>query len=309
MPMNVSCTAGNRVFSLKNPVMPAPGSYGNIVEYRDIVDLSKLGAVVPNSFMIEDGVPSPRDKYCVTDCGYLSSYGPNNVSLGTFIDQYMHLLPDGPALIVNLKAKTMEDMAAMAAMSSKVDRIEGIEINLNCPYGGGGPAYWTDAKQLDRLVRMVREAAGSKLLFANAPGGDYNMKAMADVLQPAGVDIFVPFNCVNGIAVDVRKRTFQGGGYFGAGVKPYTLSRLREAVSVFSIPVIGSGGITRAEDVIEYILLGAFAVRIGSSNLMRPDFMQNLLDDLAVLMDELGIDSLDAIRGSARQAHAGFFRE
>lgn len=100
-------------------------------------------------------------------------------------------------------------------------------------------------------------------------------------------------------AVNIRTRQVQGGGYFGPGIKPLALARLREAADVFRIPVIGAGGITCAEDVLEYIMAGAFAVQVGSANLTRPDFMMHLLKDLERLMEELGITSLDEVRGSA----------
>ena len=125
------------------------------------------------------------------------------------------------------------------------------------------PLYWKDWEKLDGLMRIVRKAAGDKPVIAKAPGGIYPMEEMARVLEGAGTDMFVPFNCVDGCAVNIWKRTLQSGGYFGPGIKPLALSRCREACSVFHIPVIGAGGITCAEDVIEYIMVGAFAVQLS----------------------------------------------
>jgi dihydroorotate dehydrogenase (NAD+) catalytic subunit len=306
--MQVTCHTGGRTFSLANPVMSAPGGVGNVVEFRHLTDLTKLGAVIPNSLMNQDGAPSAATKFCCADAGFISAYGANNISLQNFIDEQMPLLPDGPKLIVDLKARTMAEMAEMAALAAKTKRIDCIEINLICPYGTGEPAYYSDPDKLKRLVGGVKDVSGGKPVIAKAPGGDFSMRYMAEVLQESGIDMFVSFNCLNGCSIDIRTRTYRcgaggGGGFFGAGIKPYALSRLREAASAFSIPVIGAGGINSAEDVIEYILAGAFAVQIGSANLKRPDFMEKLLVDLEKLMNELDIHSLDEIRGTAKVAH------
>lgn len=281
--------------------MPAPGGFGNVIEFAGAMDLTRLGALIPNSLMIADGQPSPRDKFRHTECGYLSAFGPNNISLARFIDEVLPALPEGiPPVIVDLKARSIREMAEVVRMAADAPGIGGIEVNLNCPYGTGEPLYSQDESQLAALLREARRAAGGKLLIAKAPGGFFPMAPMARVLEGEGADLFVSFNAIDGLSIDIRTRRAQGGGYFGPGIKPFALSRCREAVRAFQIPVIGAGGITRAEDVIEYILAGAFAVQVGSANLTRPDAMANMLDELPVLMESLGIDSLDAIRGAAQ---------
>lgn len=220
--------------------------------------------------------------------------------MATFIREVLPLLPEGSApVIIDIKARSIEEMAESVALAAKEEKIMAVEINLNCPYASPQPPYYQNPEMFKKLILEARKAAGEKLLIAKAPGGIYPMAPMAQVLEDGGVDMFVPFNCVDGCAVDIRTRKVQGGGYFGPGIKPLALSRLREAASVFHIPVIGAGGITCAEDVMEYIMLGAFAVQVGSANLTRPDFMMGLLKDLERLTEELGIKSLDEIRGCA----------
>ena len=280
--------------------MSAPGSFGNILEYKDFVDLEKLGALIPNSMLKEDGSPNGINKFLMVPHGYLSSFGPNNMGVATFIREVLPLLPEGSApVIIDIKARSIEEMAESVALAAKEEKIMAVEINLNCPYASPQPPYYQNPEMFKKLILEARKAAGEKLMIAKAPGGIYPMAPMAQVLEDGGVDMFVPFNCVDGCAVDIRTRKVQGGGYFGPGIKPLALSRLREAASVFHIPVIGAGGITCAEDVMEYIMLGAFAVQVGSANLTRPDFMMELLKDLERLTEELGIKSLDEIRGCA----------
>lgn len=299
MNMQVSCTIGGKPFTLQNPVMPGPGSYGNVIEFAPFEDLSRLGALVPNSMMSQDGSPSMNNKFARAPYGYLSAFGPNNISLKTFSETVLDKLPKGVPVIVDLKSKTMEEMAEMAAFAAATPGIAAIEVNLNCPYAAPGPAYWQDAAQLEKLMRMVKDNAGGKPVLAKGPGGLYPLAPMIEVLEAAGTDMFVPFNCISGLAVDVRARTTQGGGYFGPGVKPIGIAVCKEAASIAKIPVVGAGGITCAEDVLEYIMAGAFAVQVGSANLTRPDFLGGLLDDLEALMAELGIESLDEVRGVA----------
>lgn len=298
--MQVTCKVRGREIRLKNPLMTAPGGFGNILEYQGFNDLEKLGALIPNSMLSQDGSPNRINKFLMLPHGYLSSFGPNNMGLKTFIQEVLPKLPpDAAPVIVDLKAKSMEEMEESVALAAETEKIWGIEINLNCPYASAEAPYYRDAKKLEKLVTGARKAAGEKLLIAKAPGGIYPMQEMADVLEAGGMDMFVPFNCIDGCAVDIRTGKVQGGGYFGAGIKPVAMARLREAAAVFKIPVIGAGGITCAADVLEYLMLGAFAVQVGSANLTRPDFIMRLLGELEALVRELGIEDLDKIRGSA----------
>lgn len=306
--MQVSCKIREKTFVMKNPVMSAPGGFGNVIEYGDIVDLKLLGAVIPNSMMRDCGGPNGINKFKVTPHGYLSSFGPNNMSLRMFIDQVLPALPaDVTPVIVDIKAKSMEEMGESVALAARTEKIGAIEVNLNCPYSSPEPLYWKEAKKLEALMTIVRKEAGDKIVIAKAPGGIYPMDEMADILEKTGTDMFVPFNCVDGCSIDIRTRALQSGGYFGPGIKPLALSRCREAANVCRIPVIGAGGITCAEDVIEYMMAGAFAVQIGSANLTRPDFMTGLLADLQRVTKELGISSFEEIRGCAAMAKAGLW--
>lgn len=307
MNLQVSCTLGDKCFTLQNPIMPAPGSYGNIIEFANYEDLTRLGALIPNSMLSTDGSPSVNNKFARVPCGYLSAFGPNNISLQTFIDTVLDRLPDNVPVIVDLKSRDMEEMAELTALAARTAKIAAIEINLTCPYGVPGHAYWQDPAQLEKLLRMVRESAGDKPLIAKGAGGLYPLAPVIHALEETGVDMFVPFNCISGLSVDIYSRTTQGGGYFGPGIKPIGLSICKEAASLTKMPVIGAGGITCAKDVLEYIMAGAFAVQVGSANLTRPDFMGRLLDDLAVLMQGLGIKSLNEVRGVAAPLKTALF--
>lgn len=314
MNLQVSCQTSRGTLTLRNPIMPAAGSYGNILEYKDLVDLRLLGAVIPNSFMSAEGKPLPAVKYHQTEFGFISAFGPNNMSLKRFIETVLpQFPPDCPPIIVNLKAVSMEDMLELAALAAGEERIDGIEINYNCPYGQSSePAYWLDPAKLERMTAGVKRVAADKLVIAKVPTGPFLMDGIPEAAEAGGADLFVSFNGLKGAAVDIQSRTYRcglggGGGYSGVGVKPFGLSRCREALSKLKIPVIGAGGIACAEDVMEYILAGAYAVQVGSANLTRPDLMHQIIADLHTLMERLGISCLDDVRGTAKVVRRHLF--
>lgn len=289
---------------LKNPIMPAAATFGNIIEYEKYVNLEALGAVIPNSMFINTGSPTKAKKTCKTREGFLSALSRNNISIHQFCDDILHHLPyDKTPVIIDMKAGDDAEMVELAAFINTVPEIAGIEINLNCPYGGSGLPYWKRGNDvLHSLVAMVRKAAPDKYLIAKSPGGTLDAGEIAKVCESAGADAFTSFCNLNGMSLNIRTGKFRcaasgAGGFSGPALKPLCLAQCYKAAKAVNIPVLGTGGICTAEDVLEYIMAGAAAVQVGSANLSRPDLMIKILDDLKVLMEELHITSLDEIRG------------
>ncbi len=173
--------------------------------------------------------------------------------------------------------------------------LAGLEINLNCPYGNMAvPSYWKNIDQVTELIIRTKKAARDKILWFKAPTAEYPVKEIVAAVQENG-----------GYAIDIETRKFRcgswgGGGYSGPALKPYAIMCTHNSSKNAKIPVIGSGGIVCAKDVIEHIMAGAHAVQIGSANLMRPDFMARLIEELEALMDQMHIESLDEVRGCAK---------
>ena len=266
--------------------------------------MKRLGAIVTNSFSIKAGSPSPARRFYQDDYGFVSSFGANNMPYKRFLAEILPRLPhETTPVIMDLKAWDMEEMAEFVAILSEVEELAAIEVNLNCPYGNMAvPSYWKDPATLDALLAKVRAAAGQKPLWIKAPTAEYPFADVVRAARKNGADAFVSFNALGGCAIDVATRqyrsgTFGGGGYSGPGLKPYALSCARACAGVAGIPVIAAGGITRVDDVLEYLLAGAHAVQVGSANLMLPDVMIRLIDGLEVRMEELGAADLDAVRG------------
>lgn len=291
---------------LKNPIMSAAGTFGYALEYAKCMDLSRLGAIVPNSMALTDGSPSTNTRFYQSDFGFISSFGPNNLSYQTFIHEILPQLPwKSTPVIMDLKAYDLEELEKFVSILSEVKELSGLEINLNCPYGNFAiPSYWKNSDTLTGMVRRVRAAAGAMPLWFKAPTAEYSRGTVVPIVRDNGGDTFISFNAIGGYAVDIESRKFRcggfgGGGYSGPGVKPVAMQFAHDSVKAGNIPIIGGGGITCARDVLEYIMAGCHAVQIGSANLMQPDFMVRLIDELQELMLSMGIESLDEIRGCA----------
>lgn len=291
---------------LKNPIMSAAGTFGYAIEYEKAMNLNCLGAIVPNSMALTDGEPSTARRFYQSDYGFISSFGANNISYKTFIHEILPRLPyETTPVFIDIKAYDLEELTEFVSILSEVKELAGMEINLNCPYGNFAvPSYWKNEEQLIEMVRRVKAAAGDKILWFKAPTAEYPVQQIVSAVQENGGDAFVSFNAIGGYAVNIETRKFWcgsggGGGYSGPGIKPYALMCAHNSSKAAKIPVIGGGGIICARDVLEYIMAGAHAVQIGSANLMRPDFMERLIEELQELMDKMHIVSLDEIRGCA----------
>lgn len=306
MDLSVTIPTAHGGLKLKNPIMPAASTFGNIIEYARVFDLSRLGALMGNSMYLTDGAPTGYLKFHRGEAGFASAFGRNAISIRRFVEEILPELPyEDTPIILDLKEAGMEEMEELVAYVAATGRVAGVEVNLNCPYATGAQKYWQDPEKLIEFMQRARRAAGTMAVGAKAPTGNYDVKLVTKALSDAGVDFFTCYNGQMGCAVDIDTRKFRCGGpsgtsaTMGYGYRAYGLSVTRGAAQTAPIPLIGSGGIINARNVIEQIMVGAYAVQIGSSNFMRPDFMPRLVDELAELMEKMGIESLDEIRGTA----------
>lgn len=305
--MNLSVTIPSSIgdIHLKNPLMPAAATLGNLIEHARFFDLNKLGALIPNSMFIDSGSPTTAKKICRTNNGFISALSKNNISVFEFEKEILPMLPyQTTPVIIDMKAVDKYQMEELADAISHIGGIRGIEINLNCPYGPGAP-YWKDPTELRDLVSRVRKAAPNKWVIAKVPGGDIPIEDISIACADGGADAITSYSSLNGSCIDIYTGKYKcggggSGGFSGPAFKPVGILMCRRAVAAVDIPVIGIGGISCAEDVIEYIMAGAYAVQVGSANLSRPDFMPRLLSKLEILADKIGISSFESIRGIAR---------
>ena len=309
MDLSVTVPMGTGSKTFKNPVMSAAGTFGNIVEYLDVFDITRLGGVVANSFLPWQGEPNRCRRFAHTENGYLSAFGINNMTLERFIAEVLPRLPaEEVPVFVDIKAPTRAELVDMVSACVASGRIAGVEINGNFPYAGRSePSYWDNPAENEAMFRALSAAADGKVLLWSKAATSAKMiiEDFVTASERGGADGTVLFNAIPGARIDIERRTFVCGstgfgGYSGSGVKPFALWRCVQAAQVATRPVIGAGGIVTAEDVVEYIMAGAHLVQIGAASLSRPDYFPRLLDDLEALLERLGVASLDEIRGCAR---------
>ena len=213
MDLHVTIPTAHGGLTLKNPIMPAASTFGNIIEYAKVFDLNKLGALMGNSMYLTDGTPTGNQKFHRAEDGFMSAFGRNAISIRRFVEEILPELPwETTPVILDLKEAGMEQMEEMVAYVADTGKVAGVEINLNCPYAPGVPKYWQDPEQLTEFIHRVRKAAGTMMVGAKAPTGNYNVAQVTKTLHQAGADSFTCYNGQMGCAVDIYTRKFCFGG-------------------------------------------------------------------------------------------------
>lgn len=290
--------------TLPNPVMVAAGAFGYGLEYRDLVDIARLGAIVTRSLTLAPRMGNPPPRVVETPAGMLNAIGLQNDGVDAFLREILPQLRSyGVPIITSIAGETVEEYTHVA---SKIDRAEGIaavELNLSCPnQARGGMEFGIEATLTAQVVSAVRQATALPLIVKLSPNAG-DLVSIAAAAVEAGADALCLVNTFPGVAVDARERRFRlatkVGGLSGPAIKPiaqYHLWRVHQALP--EVPLIGVGGISSAEDAIEYILLGAHAVQIGTANYIHPTLALEVIEGIRRYLSEHGFDSVEALRGA-----------
>jgi dihydroorotate dehydrogenase (NAD+) catalytic subunit len=286
---------------LKNPVMPASGTFG--AELARLFDLNMLGALVTKSVTPNARTGNPLPRLCETSSGMLNSIGIPSRGLGYFLDQIVPLYADlAPPLIASISADTVEQFGDAAAQVT-VAAIAAIEANISCPNleaDGRAFAMSPDATY-DAIGAMKRRT--SLPIWAKLTPNTADIAAIARAAEDAGADAVVVANTILGMAIDVEtQRAKLGnvmGGLSGPAIKPIILRMVYQCARAVRIPIIGCGGISTAEDAVEYMLAGATAVQIGTATFIRPLAMRDTILGLAAFCERRGLRALRDLVGKA----------
>lgn len=291
---------------LRNPVLVAAGTFGYGLEYRDWVDLTQLGAVVTKSLTLAPRMGNPPPRVVETPAGMLNSIGLQNDGVDAFLVETLPRLCEvGATVIVSVAGETIEEYVQVATKLSRADGIAALELNLSCPnQARGGMEFGVQPELTAQVVAAVRQATELPLIAKLSPNaGDMVPSAQAAV--DAGADILCLINTVLGVAVDAHQQQFRlaskVGGLSGPAIKPiaqYHLWRVRHALP--DTPLIGVGGISSVEDAIEFLLLGAHAIQVGTANYVQPTLAMEIVAGLRDYLTARGYPSVEAIRGLVR---------
>ncbi len=290
---------------LANPILVASGTFGYAREMQAFVPFAKLGGVIPKTVTPLPRLGNPPPRTVETAAGLLNSIGLDNDGLDAFVEKHLpYLLELGTAVLVNIAGATIDEFVAMAARLDAFPRIAGLELNISCPNVSGGVDFGTDSKMAADLVRRVREACRFPIVAKLTPNVT-RIVSIAQAVANAGADAVSLVNTFQGLAVDWRRRRpILGagmGGLSGPAIKPLALRCVWQvAQGVPGLPIIGVGGISSLDDVMEYLVCGASAIQVGTANFYDPGAAPRLVDELSKLVEAEGWPDLSAVIGTLR---------
>jgi dihydroorotate dehydrogenase (NAD+) catalytic subunit len=273
---------------LKNPIIAASGTFGYGLEFEDVVHLDKLGAFVVKGLSREPMAGNPPPRLWETAAGMLNSIGLQNIGARAFIEDTLPQLRKKKNIVViaNVFGYTREDYEATIRILNEGEGIAAYELNVSCPNTKqGGISFGSDARLLDEVVNTAKRASQRPLIVKLSPNVT-SIAHMARVAEEAGADGISLVNTFVGMAIDPETRKprlpLATGGLSGPAIKPIALRMVYEAAHAVNIPVIGMGGISKAEDVIEFMLAGAVAVEVGTASYWDPCATEKIVDELQV---------------------------
>lgn len=286
----------------KNPVITASGTFGYGPEYADFFDLNELGGIITKgtTLKLREGNDYPR--MAETASGMLNCVGLQNKGVDYF---YNHIYPQikdyDTNMIVNVAGSSSEDYAACAARVDEMERIPAIELNISCPnVKEGGMAFGVTCEGAASVVKAVRKVYHKTLIVKLSP----NVTNIADIarsVEAEGADAVSLINTLMGMSIDIEKRqsrlSIGTGGLSGPAVKPIALRMVYQTAKAVKIPVIGLGGIMTAEDAIEFLMVGATGVEIGTANFIDPSICEKVILGMNNWLNKHGCQSVNEIVG------------
>ena len=290
---------------LTNPVMTASGTFGYGEEFGSLVDLNGLGAIIVKgiSLLPRQGNTPPR--IAEAACGMLNAIGLENVGLERFLSEKLSYFDAiATPLIVNILGDTVEEYRELAARLNDVEKVAAIEVNISCPnVKQGGVAFGTDPDMAHAVTKAVYGNFNRPVIVKLSPNVT-DISVIARAVEEAGADAVSLVNTVLGMAIDIEscrpKLANIFGGLSGPAIKPIALRMVWQVAESVSVPVIGIGGITTAEDAIEFLLAGARAVQVGTANFINPRATEEIITGIGAYLDRHRIDSVGELIGKAR---------
>ncbi len=260
---------------LKNPVMTASGTFGYGEEYSDYIDLNELGGIVVKGLSLKPRLGNPPPRIMETTGGMLNAVGLQNVGVDLFIEQKLPFLRSfDVAVIANIYGESEAEYAQVARALSRASGVHALEVNVSCPnVKKGGLSFGADPKAAASVTRRVRAETDLPVIVKLTPNVT-DIAAVARAVEEAGADAVSLINTLTGLSVDLTTRGPHlkniTGGLSGPAIKPVALRMVWQVAQSVDIPVIGMGGILDAEDALEFMVVGATAVQVGTANFINP---------------------------------------
>jgi dihydroorotate dehydrogenase (NAD+) catalytic subunit len=290
---------------LKNPVMSASGTFGYGEEAAEYFDIARLGAVVVKGISLAPRGGNPPPRVCETPAGMLNAIGLQNVGVEAFVaDKLPFLRGAGATVVVNILGDTVDEYVRLAGRLSREPGVAALEVNISCPnVKQGGVLFGTRPELAAELVRELRQACDLHLMVKLSPNAS-DIPAMARAVEQAGADSVSLINTITGMAVDVRTRrpclANVTGGLSGPAIRPVAVRMAWEAARAVKIPVVGMGGILDADDALQFLMVGARAVQVGTATFRDPAAALGVVEGLSAWLEEQGVAKVGEVVGSLR---------
>lgn len=285
----------------KNPVMEGSGTFGSGAEYSEFVDLNGLGAVVTKGVANVPWPGNPTPRIAETYSGMLNAIGLQNPGIDVFIKRDIPFLKQfDTKIVVNVCGKTTEDYIEVVERLADTD-VDMLEINISCPnVKEGGIAFGQNPKAAEEITKAVKKYAKQPVIMKLSPNVT-DITEMAKAVEAGGADAVSLINTLTGMKIDVHKRAFalanKTGGVSGPAIKPIAVRMVYQTANAIKLPIIAMGGISTAEDAIEFILAGATAVAVGTANFINPTVTMEIAEGIEKYMERYGFENVKDMVG------------
>ena len=290
---------------LVNPVMTASGTFGYGIEYSELIDVQMLGAIVCKGTTLKPGEGNPQPRLVETASGVLNSVGLENVGVEAVTKEKAPVWAKWRApVIVNIAGETIDQYEEIAARLEGVAGISGIEVNISCPnIASDGMEFGTNPKAAAEVAAAVKAVSSLPVIVKLSPNVT-DIGEIALAVSEAGADAITLINTVRGMVIDINERRPSlgniAGGLSGPAIKPIALYMVYKVAGIVDIPIIGCGGISCADDALEFLMAGASAVQVGTANLTSPQAALDVLDGIRQFMKRENLKNMEAIVAKAR---------
>ena len=291
---------------LDNPIIPASGTFGFGYEFAELYDINMLGTFSFKGTTKDArfGNPTPRIAECYS--GMINAVGLQNPGVERVIAEELPKLAKcfNKKVMANVSGFAIEDYAYTCEKLDACEQVGWLEVNVSCPnVHGGGMSFGTSPEAAAEVTRAVKKVTTKPVIVKLSPNVT-DIVAIAKACEEAGADGISLINTMLGMRIDLRRRTpviaNKMGGFSGPAIFPVAVRMVYQVSHAVNIPVVGMGGVSTAEDVIEMMMAGATAVEVGAANLIDPFACKNIIDDLPVAMEKYGITSLSDIIGAVK---------
>ena len=290
--------------TLKNPVMTASGTFGSGVEYAEFVDLNRLGAVVTKGVANVPWPGNPTIRVAETASGMLNAIGLQNPGIDVFVKRDIPFLEQyDTKIIVNVCGKTTEDYIAVVERLADT-KADLLEINISCPnVKEGGIAFGQNPRMVEEITATLKKYAKQPLIMKLSPNVT-DITETARAAEAGGADAISLINTLTGMKIDIHRQKFvlanKTGGLSGPAIKPVAVRMVYQTAQAVKVPLIGMGGISNAEDALEFIMAGASAVAVGTANFRNPYATVEIVDGIQNYMKQHGVEDINELIGCVK---------